>query len=381
VDGGLTITNRLSNPFPGGRIPAAGNSAGLLTLVGQGVSFVEPNDRVPKFHNWHFDVQRELPSQTLVEIAYVGSRGISLIAPSENLNQVPTGFFGLGAALKQQVDNPFFGILTTGSLTGRTVAREQLLRPYPHFTGVSRSNPAFGNSIYHALQMKLEKRLAHGVAALVSFTASKNITDLHGPRDAFNRSVERAVSDLDVPQRLTVAAAWDLPFGRGRHFFSGISRASDLLVGGWQLSNFLTFQGGFATSFGFAGGTFPAGTSPRVNLVGNPSEGISGSHQSRLNRYFNTTAFARPADFTLGNLAPRLHTVRTPGMNNVNLTLSKNFAPTERFIVQFRASAYNALNHPVFNGPNTTVGNASFGLISSQANISRQIEFGLRLTF
>jgi hypothetical protein len=95
---------------------------------------------VPQFR--HFDIQRELPSQMLVEVAYVGSRGVDLVAPSENLNQVPTEHFGLGPALKQQIDNPFFGTLTSGALTGRTVAREQLLRPYPHFTGVSRSNPA-----------------------------------------------------------------------------------------------------------------------------------------------------------------------------------------------------------------------------------------------
>ena len=246
TDGGLTIDNRLSNPFPTGLIPTIGNSAGLLTLVGQSVSFVEPADRLPIFHNWHFDVQRELPSQMLLEVAYVGSRGVRLIAPSENLNQVPTEYFGLGSALKQQVENPFFGILTSGSLTGRTVAREQLLRPYPQFTGVSRTNPAFGNSVYHALQIKLEKRMAHGIAALVAFTASKNLSDLNTPRDSFDRSVERAVSDIDVPQRLTIAGAWDLPFGRGRHWGSGASRAADLLIGGWQLSTFTTFQGGFA---------------------------------------------------------------------------------------------------------------------------------------
>jgi hypothetical protein len=381
TDGGLTIENRLSNPFPTGLIPAIGNSAGLLTLVGQGVSFVEPADRLPIFHNWHFDIQRELPSQMLLEVAYVGSRGVRLVGPSENLNQVPTEYFGLGPALKQQVDNPFFGILTTGPLSGRTVAREQLLRPYAQFTGVSRTNPAFGNSSYNALQIKLEKRLAHGIAALVAFTASKNLSDLNNPRNAFDRSVERAVSDIDVPQRLTIAGAWDLPFGRGRHWGSGVSRATDLLIGGWQLSTFCTYQGGFAQGFGFAGGTFAAGTSPRVNVNGDPTEGISGPHNQRLDRYFNTAVFSRPADFTLGNLAARVHTVRSPGMDNVNLTMTKDFAIVERVKVQFRASAYNAFNHPVFSGPNTTVGNASFGRISSQANLSRQIEFGLRLAF
>jgi hypothetical protein len=381
LDGGLTITNRLSNPFPTGLIPAIGSSLGLATLAGQGVSFVEPGDRTPKFHNWHFDVQRELPSQSLVEVAYVGSRGVSLVSSNENLNQVPPSQFGLGAALKQQVPNPFFGVLTAGGLIGATVAREQLLRPYPQFTGVTRSSPAFGNSSYHSVQMKLEKRLAHGVAALISFTASKNLADLNSPRDAYNRSIERAISDIDVPQRLTIAGSWDIPFGRGRKFGTNMHRAADLLAGGWQLSTFQTYQGGFALGFGFVGGNFAAGTSPRVNLVGDPASGTSGSHQSRLDRYFNTDAFTRPADFTLGNLAPRIQNVRSPGMNNNNITATKDFTLTERFKAQFRGSLYNALNHPVFGGPNTTVGNAAYGRISTQANISRQIEFGLRVSY
>jgi hypothetical protein len=365
TDGGITILNRLSNPFPSGLVPAIGSSLGLLTFVGQGVNFVEPGDRIPIFHNWQFNVQRELPSQSLLEVAYVGSRGVRLVAPSENLNAVPLEFHSVGQALKQQVPNPFFGIFTVGGLTGRTVAREQLLRPYPHFTGVTRNNPAYGNSVYHSLQVKFEKRLDHGVVALLSYTVAKNLYDLNTPRNPFDRSRERSVSDFDVPQRLTVAAAWDLPFGRNRTFLRNAHRAVDLLAGGWQISTFQTFQGGFPLSFGFAGGTFAAGSSPRPDVIGDPTEGAQGPHSQRLNRYFNTAAFVRPADFTLGNLAPRVHTVRSPGMNNVNLTLSKDFAIVERTLLQFRASAFNALNHAVFSGPNTTVGNASFGQISS----------------
>jgi hypothetical protein len=215
----------------------------------------------------------------------------------------------------------------------------------------------------------------------VSYTVSKSLSDLNTPQNPFDRSIERSVTDFDVPQRLTVAAAWDLPFGRNRTFLRNAHRAVDLAIGGWQISTFQTYQAGFALSFGFAGGTFPAGTSPRASVTGDPAEDTGGPHTERLNRYFNTAAFLRPADFTLGNLAPRVHTVRSPGMDNVNLTLSKDFRIAEQTAVQFRASAFNAYNHPVFGGPNTTVGNAAFGQISSQSNLSRQIEFALRLTF
>jgi hypothetical protein len=224
--------------------------------------------------------------------------------------------------------------------------------------------------------------MAAGLAGLVSYTIAKNMGDLSNPQNVYNRQAERAVTDLDVPQRLTIAGSWDLPLGRGKAVLGNIGRAADLAIGGWQLSTFTTFQAGFPLGFGIQGGTFPIGTGPiRPNVIGDPTEGASGSHQSRLGRYFNTAAFARPADFTLGNLAARLHTVRSPGMNNINLTLSKDFKITERVVLEFRASSFNLFNHPVFSGPNTTVGNASFGRISGQANLSRQTEFGMRLTF
>ena len=279
-----------------------------------------------QFHNWQFNVQRELPGSALIEIAYVGSRGIRLIntpgSPTEELNQLNPSFFSQGAALTQLVDNPFFGVLS-GPLSGRTIPRQQLLRPYPQYTGVSRLNPAYGNSIYHSVQMRLEKRLAHGLTGLISYTIAKNLTDLTQAQNAFDRRTERAVGDYGVPQRLTIAGAWDLPIGKKRRFLGDAPKALDLLVGGWQLSTFQTYQAGFGLGFGVSGYTGPIGIGPvRPNVVGDPTAGISGDHESRLNRYFNTSAFALPANFTLGNLAARTHTVRSPGMNNVNLTLS-----------------------------------------------------------
>jgi hypothetical protein len=121
--------------------------------------------------------------------------------------------------------------------------------------------------------------------------------------------------------------------------------------------------------------------SNRPNAAGDPSEGVTGSIGDRLSRYFNTAAFAQPPDFTYGNLAPRIGTVRSPGMNNVNVTLSKQFRITERAKFDLRASAYNFLNHPVFSGPNTTFGDASFGRVFNQVNLSRQMEFAAKIVF
>jgi len=82
------------------------------------------------------------------------------------------------------------------------------------------------------MQWKLEKRMAHGVTALVSYTVSKNINDIANPQDNYNRQAERALSEFDVPQRLTVTAAWDLPLGRGKRLFRGVSPRLNLFLGG-----------------------------------------------------------------------------------------------------------------------------------------------------
>jgi len=384
---GYTPVDRLRNPFPGGLLPLVGNSQKMLTLVGQSVSFVEPSDMVPVYHNWQFNIQRELKARTMFEIAYVGGRGIHLAAPptdftgavNESLNQFDPKYLSMGAELNRAVDNPFYGYLT-GSLGGRTIAQSQLLRPYPHFQGVTRNAPAFGNSVYHSVQMKLEKRMSHGVTALVAYTIAKNIHDLTNPQSNYNRKAERALSDWDVPQRLTISAAWDLPFGQKRHFGANMSRALDLVVGGWTIATFNTFQAGFPVGFGLSRAAAGSG-SGRPNANGDPSAGISGPIVQRLYRYFNTSAFAQPPDYTFGNLAPRIGAVRSPGMNNVNVTLSKDFRITERMKVDFRASSFNFLNHPVFSGPNTTFGDANFGKIFNQANQSRQSELALKIIF
>jgi hypothetical protein len=226
----------------------------------------------------------------------------------------------------------------------------------------------------------VEKRMSHGLTALVSYTIAKNISDLNNADNAYNRKAERALSSLDVPQRLTLSAAWELPFGQNRHFGANMPRALDLVAGGWMLSTFQTFQAGFPLAFSLS--RCAAGSnSCRPTAAGNPAQGVSGPIVDRLGNYFNTAAFAQTPDFTYGNVSPMIGAVRSPGMNNVNVTLSKSFRVTERAKVDFRASTFNFLNHPVFAAPNTTFGQANFGKVANQANLNRQMEFAAKIVF
>lgn len=105
---------------------------------------------------------------------------------------------------------------------------------------------------------------------------------------------------------------------------------------------------------------------------------LSGPVDQRLDRYFDTSVFSQPAAFTFGNLGSTLADIRTDGPRNFDLSVFKQFAPLERLRVQFRAEFLNAFNTPRFGSPNTTVTSSSFGVVSSQANAPRQIQFGLK---
>ncbi len=384
---GITPQNLLSNPFPEqlspiGAVPSA--------FIGQNISYIEPKDRTPIYHTWNVNLQRQLFQRSLVQIGYIGGRGTHLTSEvsignniTENINQVDPSYLSEGQSLLAVVSNPYYPHITSGPLSGPTIQRQQLLRPFPGYGNIVRNLPAFGNSSYHSLQAKFETRSYKGLTTIIAYTLAKNLTDIQPYQNFYNRAIERGPAAFDVPHRLTTTISWDLPFGRGRAFGTHMHKGLDAIAGGWNIAMFNTFQSGFPLSFGLNQNTlFLAGAgAQRPNVVGDPNEGISGSVQDRLLRYFNTDAFAQPANFTFGNAPSRASWLRNPGMDNWNLTVTKTFSIGEQIRVNLRGSSFNLMNHPVFAGPNTTFGVAQFGQISSQANISRQHEVVLKVLF
>jgi hypothetical protein len=390
---GLTPSLYLTNPFPNGLNPIVGSTLGLLT--GIGTSFETPltgDNKVPYNENWDFEVQRQLPGNTLVDVSYVGSHGVHLNQSGENdynLNQLTPAAMALGTQLQKSVANPFYGIIKTGPLAGKIVPQSYLLAPFPQFTGVYASFLTGGYSDYNSIQVKVEKRFSQGLSLLVSFTGQKLIDDYAiisnvgrnaGIQNIYDGAAERAVSPNDISRTLVVSGVYALPFGHGQKFGSGWNRAEDLILGGWQLNGIATYQTGFPLVLTTQNTSGSGSLTMRPNNNGH-SALLTGPVESRLNEYFNTAVFSQPAPFTFGNTGRTLPDVRTPGMENIDFSLFKNFQVTEKLQAELRAEAFNLLNQVVFGAPNSVLTSGQFGVISSQANSPRELQFALKLLF
>jgi outer membrane receptor protein involved in Fe transport len=383
LDNGLTPQNYLRNPFPSGFRPLPGASDGLLTAVGGTLEAPLRNQVVPYTLQWNFTIQRELPGQILFEVGYIGNGGRQQSRGGEGgftLNQIPAQYLSLGSQLNQQVPNPFFGRGLGGVLANQTVARSQLLRPYPQFGEL---HPLFsngGNTSYHALQMTFSKRYSQGITFEGNYTWAKAIAHDESHMDSYNLALSRSVTTNHIPHRLVFSGVYELPFGKGRRFGSGMTRLADSLVGGWQVNGIVTIQSGAPLQIGATNTIGLFTKAARANNNGT-SGAKSGNVRSRMNGYFDQSVFSQPAPFTFGTLGTRVPDILGHYANNLDFSLFKQFAVTEKTRLQFRAEAFNAFNRVQFGGINTTVTSGSFGFVTSQANTPRQMQFGLKLLF
>jgi Carboxypeptidase regulatory-like domain len=402
VDANRTPATQLSNPFPSYNLPqgaAEGPNSGAATNLGLGIGESFFNDYVnPVIQQWNFTLQRQLPGDIVIEGGYIGSKGNHLIdgEGSMTYNQLPPEFLSLGSALNDVVPNPFFGIITNPSsiLSRETVVRSQLLRPFPQYTSVSAFRKPQANSLYHGFTIRVEKRYSNGLSLLLAFTGSKLIDDASqvvtflGPagnkQDFYNRRAERAVSAQDVSRRLVISGVYDLPFGRDRKFFSGMSRLADALFGGWQVNGILTIQNGTPVIITQNQNNTGLGTSgQRPNNIGMSAEKSGGDTNERISEWFDTSVFTFAPAFTFGTVGRTLPDVRNPGIRNLDASLFKNFRFTERVNLQFRAEAFNLTNTPQFGIPGSQLGGANFGVITGYANgqAPRQVQLALKLLY
>jgi len=305
------------------------------------------------FTQWNMNIQRQLGG-FLIEAGYAGSKGSHLHYGAYNLNAIPVD-------LSPQAQ-------------GRRIA--PFVR-YPRYPNGVTSASWIGSSSYHSMQIKSERRFSQGLSYLASFTFSKLINrGENGYRDPLgNRNLDRGISLDSAPYRFTVAPVYELPFGKGRQFDIR-NRAIDAIAGGWEVSAIGTIQAGFPLNPGNSIDTCNCGSATYPNLSRNPN---LAKGERTVNRWFDTTAFSSPAQWTIGNAGRG--SVWGPGLKSIDFTISKYFNFTERLRLQYRAEAYNLSNSPYFANPNVTVGAGTFGRITAVSNSARQMQMALKLYF
>ena len=314
---------------------------------------------------FNFGVQRELPMNIVLKASYLGNLGRDLDL-TYNVNQpIP----GPGP---QQPREPLH-ILAPGVVADNYAATD-------------------GISAYSSFQMTLERRFSAGLSLLTAYTYSHALDDVplqEGggvdgpvPQDSRYPKLSYASSSFDIRHRFTQTASYDLPFGNGKRFLSGKSWVNQV-VGNWQPNVIVTAQTGLPFTPVLANSTTNNGSSSLPDKV--PGVSTHVSHPS-ISEWFNTTlnvpgaVWATPPQYTFGDPGLR-NTLRGPHRTNVDFSMFKGFTLTERFQLQFRAEFFNVLNHPQFDLPAATIGQAGVGTITDVVGNPRDIQLGLRLTF
>jgi len=387
----------LDNGIPpfGGTLPNTDPSL----VNGSVIDYMNPGAGKPGYvSSWTFNIQRELPAQFMLDIGYVGQRGVALPSGLENLNQVDFRYLVLGNTLTQDISSPAAQAAGVPlPYPGFRGSVSQALRPYPQYSDIQNLYQPIGWSKYHSLQIRLQKRYSSGLSFLLAYTLSKDIVSGGGytgfgdtasmsrPLDTNNRKLERRLASFDIPQNVILSWSYELPFGNGKPLLSGAGRFANFLAGGWQVNAIHRYASGTPISVS-GGGVIPlsnGGNRPnRVAGVPARTSVGRGDFDPARNVYLDINAFSQPAPFTVGNAPPVLGNVRNFGLLNEDFSVLKDFRLHEAHRLQFRAEFFNVLNRVVFGTPGTNLNApASFGRIGGQANSPRHSQLGLKYIF
>ncbi|MBL8177727.1 MAG: TonB-dependent receptor [Bryobacterales bacterium] len=317
---------------------------------------------------WNLTMQTKTPGKVLLEAGYVASKGTALSVTLPALNR-PV----------QAVDPRTPGL---ASLNAR--------RPNPAITrGVNGDKPV-GNSIYHSLQARADRRVGKGLTALASYTWSKCISgpsdigaDIGGGsyigtmQDIYNHVNERSLCGFDVTQRFVQTVLFDLPFFQNSQ---GLTRT---MLYGWQLSTITVAQSGFPGDISFGVDTTGTGVASRADSVLGQEPNLPGS-QRTYQRWFNTDAFAQAAFGRYGT-SPRTGAIRLPGLLNVDFSVNKDFHIGEKARVEFRTEFYNMFNRYNIDpgSVDRNIRSVNFGKVGGgiQGLTTRVIQLGAKLYF
>jgi hypothetical protein len=420
-----------SDPSNCGVAAPPGSSLGAFNDIGfAGVGPVKAiSHDIPYEQAWSIGFQKELPGKILFDASYVGKKGTHLyLGGFREMNFLPASVLSLStpeiSALNDNVPNPFyfdpalhvgqacdpthFICDQTSGLAGPEVSAWQLKVPHPQYNGFQGDSPPIANSIYHALQVRVEREFSNGLQFLLTYTWSKSIDDASATDDSiswlgggttdgstlqvqnpYDLRGERAESVYNIPHTLQFSFVYELPVGKGRRFGSDMHPVLNAVVGGWQLNGIIRIDNGRPIIPGLDSPNSIPTFGQRPNLTGTLKRGSAGPADSTdpdtgVNYFGNPDSLSQPDPNTFGSSARTISTVRQPGARDVSMSLFKDFplaAIREGMRMQFRLESFNTFNHPHFAGPNANVGASDFGFISSTLGSPREVQLALKLYF
>jgi len=331
---------------------------------------INPRAKIPYSMEFNFGIERQLTPNTNLSVQYVGSQ-----------SRHQWGVYGYNQPLPNKMGPNAF---PDG-------------QPFPFLPGVFEMDDDIFNSNYNSLQAKLEKRFSQGISFLVSYTYSRCLDvysgDFNGwPEQTYNMRADYGPCDQNFPQLFSFSGVYQLPFGQGRHFGSGVGRGLNALVGGWNVSGIAAADSGAPFTVFLPVDNANVGTSQRPNFVPGCQLRPSGFQQNPYH-WYNTACYTMPAPYTFGDVSR--NSLRGPDFRDVDFALFKDFKLTESKTLQFRSEFFNLPNRANFSPPggsatgsysslggsvSSTFGTPTFMQIFS-ASAAREIQFALKLLF
>ena len=379
LDSGLTFISTLANPYPDGLRNPVGAGDGIATNLGQNISFANPKLRTPYDQRWSFGIQRVLPAGFMIDMSYVGGRSTA-IETSRNLNYTPAEYLSTSPVRDQAVIdrnsknylNPMAGLLPGTSMNGANASFTRLMYSYPQFGNVT-TTTSQGYAWYHSAQMRVERRFASGFTIMGAWTWSKNM-EATGFLNASDPLPERVISDSDRTHRFTSSGIYELPFGRNRRFMNRAPRVADVVLGGWQVSGNFQYQTGE-----------PLGLGDYI-FYGDPKKIVLPRGERNREHWFNIAGFetntAKQRTNAIRYTSSRFSGLRAAAINMLDLSAIKKAKIRERYSIETRVEALSALNHQIFDVPNTSVTAGTFGTVTGKKGMShRRIQLALYLRF
>ena len=327
-------------------------------LDGTSVRFVDPYMKNPYSMQWNFGIQQELMRNTILTVSYVGS-----------------------GTRRQEVDPIWNLALTPGP--GDWMQRN----PFPWFKNVVLMSRSWGRSNYNALQASLDRRFSSGLSYLISYTWSKSIdgngcsgyfgyAEACNAQNNYNLNAERSVSAFDLTHVLSVSGLYEVPVGVGKKFSTG-SRIADHIVGNWQINAILFMSSGRPYHPVVSGDIANVGNWTayiRPNVVGDPE-----LDNPTTARWFNTSAFAIPANYTFGNAGRNI--LRSDGVFTLDTSLFREFPLGEGRRLEVRLESFRTTNSPVYSSPNANLSSVNYGKVTGIAVPPRQLQLGAKFVF